>query len=156
MSVRRISVVGLVVGFAVVVARIAALAAGITAATMGAVALAHAQSAAGAHVAVTAHKSDRASSASVDIAYALARGRDGKLVAGGLSADRRNEVALARYALDGRLDRNFGIGGRVLGLPGPGGRPVAIQTDDKLGMASAAVYVQGSRGARTGVTEGEH
>jgi uncharacterized delta-60 repeat protein len=126
--------------------RLAAIAgAGVTAAMLVAAALAHPQ--AGAHLAGTADHSGSESAASVDIAYALARARDGKLVAGGLSSNAGREVALARYALDGRLDRNFGTCGRVLadfGSPSTLARAIAIQADGKIVVAGGVGFVKGS------------
>src|SRR5439155_13348618 len=72
------------------------------------------------------------SSSSVDLAYALAAERDGKLVVvGGSNSGGRHACALARYTVHGRLDRRFGTAGRVLanglkwtgdGVRRPGGR----------------------------------
>jgi uncharacterized delta-60 repeat protein len=87
---------------------------------------------------------DRWSSSTVDIAHALAREPDGKLVAAGLSSRFGHyEAALARYGPDGKLDRGFGTGGRVLTDFGSGGNSaylnaLAIQPDGKIVAAGGA------------------
>jgi uncharacterized delta-60 repeat protein len=69
-----------------------------------------------------------------DWAYALAIQKDGGVVAGGFSrAPGVQNLALSRYTRSGRLDVNFGRGGRVLSpfASGPV-RAVAIQRDGKI------------------------
>ena len=54
------------------------------------------------------------SGASDDIAYAMTRQADGKLVVAGRTGDYpQNDFALARYSSDGQLDQTFGVGGKV-------------------------------------------
>jgi uncharacterized delta-60 repeat protein len=114
-------------------------------ATMAAVALAHPRS--HARAGVTADKSDRASSSCVDIAYALARGPDGKLVVGGLSSKAGDEIALARYTLGGGLDLKFGTGGTALAnfrLPLSIARAMTIQPDGKIVVVGGGGFINGS------------
>jgi uncharacterized delta-60 repeat protein len=76
-----------------------------------------------------------------DIAYALAAGRDAKLVVAGVSGSSttgsEGDWALARYTTRGRLDPHFGTKGRVLTHFRQGGyaRAVAIQADGKPVLA---------------------
>jgi uncharacterized delta-60 repeat protein len=79
-------------------------------------------------------------SSSVDIAYALAVGRDGKPVVAGLSGKPGGgRMALARYTTRGRLDRSFGVGGKALTSFGSRNkaeaRAVALQADGKVVLA---------------------
>jgi uncharacterized delta-60 repeat protein len=83
---------------------------------------------------------------STDGAYALAAGRDGKLVAAGFSRRGNHEprFALARYTAGGTLDRRFGTGGKV--LTGFGGAQsyaratsLAIRPAGKIVVAGSAV-----------------
>jgi uncharacterized delta-60 repeat protein len=83
-------------------------------------------------------------SSSVDIAYALAVGRDGKPVVTGVSgkpSEGRRRMALARYTTRGRLDRSFGVGGKALTSFGSrddaGARAVALQADGKVVLAGS-------------------
>jgi uncharacterized delta-60 repeat protein len=97
----------------------------------------------------SSHRADRWSSSTVDIAFGLARERDGKLVAAGLSARfGYAEVALARYTVDGRLDRNFASGGTAMKGFGSGAsawRAAATQADGRIVAAGGAgVAVRGS------------
>jgi uncharacterized delta-60 repeat protein len=48
------------------------------------------------------------------LAYALAIQRDGKIVVAGQRWVDKSEFAVARFTIDGRLDRTFGSGGGVL------------------------------------------
>jgi uncharacterized delta-60 repeat protein len=84
-------------------------------------------------------------SSSVDIAYALAVGRDGKPVVAGVSGrEGRSEMALARYTTRGRLDRSFGVGGKALTSFGPRNkveaRAVALQVDGKVVLAGGVRF----------------
>lgn len=78
---------------------------------------------------------------SVDIAYALAAGREGKLVVAGTSGSSttgsEGDWALARYTARGTLDPGFGVKGRVLTHFRHGGYPqaVAVQADGKPVLA---------------------
>ena len=56
------------------------------------------------------------SGGSIDVARALAIQSDGKMVAAGFSGTSGTpyDFALARYNSRGRLDREFGVGGKVL------------------------------------------
>ncbi len=69
-------------------------------------------------------------------ANALAIQKDGKLVAAGDGTKGLTTMfALARYGRDGSLDRNFGVGGRVLTQIGAGdavANGLAIQPDGKV------------------------
>ena len=50
-----------------------------------------------------------------DIAYAITRQSDGKLVVAGRTGEYpENDFALARYSSDGQLDQTFGVGGKVV------------------------------------------
>jgi uncharacterized delta-60 repeat protein len=91
-----------------------------------------------------------ASSSSIDTAYALAAERDGKLVVAGVSgkpSEGRRRMALARYTTRGRLDRSFGVGGKVLTSFGSQdkaeARAVALQADGKIVLAGSS---EGSSG----------
>jgi uncharacterized delta-60 repeat protein len=76
-----------------------------------------------------------------DVAYALAVGRDGKLVVAGVSGSSttgsEGDWALARYTARGRPDPGFGIKGRVLTHFRQGGyaQAVAVQADGKPVLA---------------------
>jgi uncharacterized delta-60 repeat protein len=81
--------------------------------------------------------------ASVDLGNALAAGRDGKLAVAGVSrAGGSYQWAVARYTPDGRLDRRFGLGGKVLtafGRPSDGGATaLAIRPDGRIVAAGWA------------------
>ncbi len=71
-----------------------------------------------------------------DEAYAVAVQKDGKIVVGGVSTVKEDDVfALARYTTSGKLDAGFGSGGKV--LTDLGGEfdivsEVAIQNDGKI------------------------
>ena len=97
---------------------------------------------------VDSKRSSRPSS--VDIAYAVAAERDGKLVLAGVSGHQgRRRMALARYTTRGRLDRTFGIGGKVLTSFGSGNaeaRAVAVQADGKIVLAGALEPANGRGG----------
>ena len=55
------------------------------------------------------------SGATDDIAYAITRQSDGKLVVAGRTGEYpENDFALARYSSDGQLDQTFGVGGKVV------------------------------------------
>jgi uncharacterized delta-60 repeat protein len=77
---------------------------------------------------------------SIDWGLALAVGRDGKPVVAGRSASQgRPRMALARYTTRGRLDRSFGVGGKVLTSFGSKSETravsVALQADGKVVLA---------------------
>jgi uncharacterized delta-60 repeat protein len=78
-------------------------------------------------------ESSRRSSPSHDWAFALAIQKDGKLVAAGLTyCCNERGLALARYTANGRLDRSFGRGGKVV-INGHGyAATVAIQPDGRV------------------------
>ncbi|MFE3794203.1 hypothetical protein KHQ06_37130 [Nocardia tengchongensis] len=72
-----------------------------------------------------------------DVVAAVALQPDGKIVAVGTSHGTAtgDNIALARYASDGRLDSGFGTGGRVssdLGTAADHGNAVAVQSDGKI------------------------
>jgi uncharacterized delta-60 repeat protein len=86
-----------------------------------------------------------------DRAYALARQSDGKIVAAGKrgiqfypSEQRKGNVALARYNLDGSLDATFGNGGIVVNDFGQGlesyALEVIIQPDGRIIIAGESTY----------------
>jgi uncharacterized delta-60 repeat protein len=82
-------------------------------------------------------------SSSVDLAYAIGIGRDGKLVVAGSSAQGSStDFAVARFANSGRLDRSFGTGGKVLTSFGrgsyAGARALAVRPDGKVVVAGGA------------------
>ena len=73
-----------------------------------------------------------------DTGVSVAIQSDGKIVAAGTSVSGgREEIALARYNLNGSLDPSFGILGKVTTLIGPGSQAVAlaIQSDSKIVVA---------------------
>jgi uncharacterized delta-60 repeat protein len=79
---------------------------------------------------------------SIDLARSLAVAPDGKLVVAGLSRKGGRYVwAVARYSSNGRLDRSFGSGGRVLTEFGSGtvnaADAVAAQPDGKVIVAGS-------------------
>jgi uncharacterized delta-60 repeat protein len=77
-------------------------------------------------------------STSLDVAYAVAIQRDGKIVAAGRSASGAWRFALARYTVSGILDRRFGRGGKVVTLFGDGrseAAALAIEGDGRLVVA---------------------
>jgi uncharacterized delta-60 repeat protein len=92
---------------------------------------------------LTLDSSARGAPSSIDTAYALATERDGKVVAAGVSGNRRegrSRMALARYTARGRLDRSFGVGGKALTSFGSGNseaRAVAVQADGKIVLAGS-------------------
>jgi uncharacterized delta-60 repeat protein len=76
-------------------------------------------------------------------AYALARQRDGKLVAAGLTGCGHPNFAIARYVTDGSLDRAFGGDGKVATIFAQDNcsdlvKDVAIQADGKVLAAGVA------------------
>jgi uncharacterized delta-60 repeat protein len=86
----------------------------------------------------------------VDLASAVAAQPDGQLVVAGSSGNRREgrrRMALVRYTTRGRLDRNFGAGGKVLTSFGSRSesraRAVAVQTDGKVVLAGEVNPRQG-------------
>jgi uncharacterized delta-60 repeat protein len=90
----------------------------------------------------------------VDEASALVVQRDGKIVVAGSSSrgkayDVPRDLALVRYTPDGRLDRSFGSGGKVLTRIGPHyyGSAVAVQPDGKIvaGGSTLARYMPDGR-----------
>lgn len=74
-----------------------------------------------------------------DPANAVAVQPDGRLVvAGAKQSDTGSDFALARYRANGRLDRSFGAGGKVVTSVGPeddGTRALALQPDGKIVVA---------------------
>jgi uncharacterized delta-60 repeat protein len=74
-----------------------------------------------------------------DIAYAIARQADGKLVVvGGSNNGSRYLFAVARYTANGQLDPAFGSGGKVITSLGTGddiAKAVVIQPDNKILVA---------------------
>ncbi|MBI4319574.1 MAG: hypothetical protein HY675_13885 [Chloroflexi bacterium] len=85
-----------------------------------------------------------------DVANAVARQSDGKIVAAGGSRLRDQNVfriALARYNLNGTLDPTFGIGGKVVLVFASGASQqatdVAIQPDGKIVVAVSFQSFQG-------------
>jgi len=86
-----------------------------------------------------------------DQAYGIALQSDGKIVAAGRKGiqfypteQRKGNVALARYTVDGVLDTTFGTGGKVVNDFGQGLESYAItlmiQPDDKIVIAGASSY----------------
>jgi uncharacterized delta-60 repeat protein len=79
-----------------------------------------------------------------DVAYAVAVGADGSVVAGGASATTSGggtSFALARFLADGSPDVFFGDNGRSLLLNSPGDQAiggVAVQTDGKIVAAGSS------------------
>jgi len=70
-----------------------------------------------------------------DVAYALAIGPDGSIVAGGTSSVNGTSFALARFLQDGKADIFFGENGRSLFQNGTGAHAigaVALQSDGKI------------------------
>ncbi|MEU6582969.1 hypothetical protein [Nocardia sp. NPDC046763] len=72
-----------------------------------------------------------------DVASAIALQSDGKIVAVGTShgTTTGDNIALARYTSDGKLDSGFGTGGQVstdLGTAADHGNAVAVQSDGKI------------------------
>jgi uncharacterized delta-60 repeat protein len=83
-------------------------------------------------------------SRSVDQAAALAVTRDGRLLVAGVSSrPYGGDFALARYTGSGRLDRNFGIGGKVVmsfaGRDDASARSLAVGPDGKIVVAGGAI-----------------
>jgi uncharacterized delta-60 repeat protein len=83
-----------------------------------------------------------------DIAHGLALAPDGKLVAAGTSTGTAtgDNIALARYTRDGKLDTVFGDGGKVstnLGTKTDHANAVAVQHDGKVLVAGSADPTQG-------------
>ncbi|MFE2961268.1 NHL repeat-containing protein [Nocardia tengchongensis] len=77
-----------------------------------------------------------------DVVAAVALQPDGKIVAVGTSHGTAtgDNIALARYTSDGRLDSGFGTGGRVssdLGTAADHGNAVAVQSDGKILVAGS-------------------
>jgi uncharacterized delta-60 repeat protein len=77
-----------------------------------------------------------------DIAHAVVIQPDGKIVAAGTSHGTAtgDNIALARYTADGRLDTGFGNGGKVsadLGTKADHANAVAIQRDGKILVAGS-------------------
>lgn len=76
-----------------------------------------------------------------EVATGLAIARDGKIVAAGTSVDGagNEDIALARYRRNGRLDAGFGSGGKVLTDIGDAsddrGQAVAIQANGRIVVA---------------------
>lgn len=75
-----------------------------------------------------------------DAAWAVAVQKGGRIVVAGQSGDiGREDLALARYRADGRLDRSFGAGGKVLtdlgSSSGDIAHALAIQADGKIVVA---------------------
>ena len=90
---------------------------------------------------------------SIDTAYAVATERDGKVVAAGVSGNRREgrrRMALARYTARGGLDRSFGVAGKALTSFGAGNnseaRAVAVQADGKIVLAGSLQPTNGRVG----------
>jgi uncharacterized delta-60 repeat protein len=86
---------------------------------------------------------------SFDGVHALAIQSDGKIVAAGHSTatgTSPSDFALARYNSQGRLDRQFGVDGKVLTDFGPGNdfaNAVAIQSDGKI-VAAGYSFASGT------------
>jgi uncharacterized delta-60 repeat protein len=83
-------------------------------------------------------------SGSVDQAAALAVGRDGKLLVAGVSGrEHYGDFTLARYTSSGRLDRNFGVRGKVVTIFGARdeaiANSIATRADGKILVAGSAV-----------------
>lgn len=83
-------------------------------------------------------------SQSVDQATDLAVGRDGKLLVAGVTGRQyEGDFALARYTGSGRLDRTFGIGGKVVTSFGRGddarARSLTVGPDGKIVVAGGAI-----------------
>ncbi|WP_334027961.1 delta-60 repeat domain-containing protein [Nocardia terpenica] len=77
-----------------------------------------------------------------DIANAVALQQDGKIVAAGTShgTDTGDNIALARYTADGKLDTGFGDGGKVstdLGTKADHANAVAVEPDGKIVVAGS-------------------
>ncbi len=83
-----------------------------------------------------------------DIATAVVRQPDGKLVAAGYSFNGSNlDFALVRYYVDGSLDTSFGTGGRVttaIGSSNDIAKAVVLQPDRKLVVAGLSTPIGGS------------
>jgi uncharacterized delta-60 repeat protein len=91
-----------------------------------------------------------------DIATAVVIESDGKIVVAGTSHGTAtgDDIALARYTADGKLDTGFGKGGTIstdLGSPADHGNAVAVQSDGKIVVAgSTQDPVQGDNFAVVG------
>lgn len=87
-----------------------------------------------------------------NMANAIAIQPDGKILAGGYTANESSKVAaLARYNEDGTLDPDFGDSGKVIGLFGgndDGIYAIALQDDSKILVVGDALAFEGS-GAQT-------
>jgi uncharacterized delta-60 repeat protein len=93
-----------------------------------------------------ASRSEARSRTSVDLAAAIAAGREGKVVVAGLSNGAERDFALARYTRRGRLDPSFGRGGKVLTGFGPrisaAATSVAIGRDGKIVAAGGEAIIR--------------
>ena len=90
-----------------------------------------------------------------DYCYSIAMQSDGKIVAAGQSND---NIALARYNIDGSLDNTFGSGGKVTKDLGgsDGAYSIAIQSDNKSVIACSSSIYAGSvfmRYTNTGILD---
>ena len=74
-------------------------------------------------------------------AYGVAIQADGKIVVAGYTGSVPQEVSVARYLADGRLDETFGTGGFVTGIATGQGRDVTIQPDGRIVIAGEATVV---------------
>ncbi|MGW4122502.1 hypothetical protein [Nocardia sp. NPDC004711] len=77
-----------------------------------------------------------------DVASAVALQADGKIVAVGTSHGTAtgDNIAVARYTTDGKLDNGFGVNGQVsadLGTAADHGNAVAVQADGKIVVAGS-------------------